>query len=84
MLLRHGEQTLDQENSFQRNSMFKMSRLRYVRGTAQEAKETHQANMVDNKCRPGKRYYSWCNEHAAPGYSCMTSLKNSGMNVSSR
>ena len=84
MPLRHGEQTLDQEKSFQRNSMFKMPRLRYVRGTSQEAKKTHQANMVNNKYTPGKRNESWCNEHAAPGYSCMTSLKNSGMNVSSR
>ena len=58
------------------NAALKMSRLHYVRGTPQEAKQTHQANMSKNKYRPGKRSYSWYSEHAAPGYDSFQQFKN--------
>ena len=58
------------------NALLKMSRLHYVRGTPQEAKNVHQANMSSNKYRPGKRSHSWYSEHAAPGYDTFQQYKN--------
>ena len=57
-------------------TLLKMSRLHYVRGTPQEAKNVHQANMSSNKYRPGKGSHSWYSEHAAPGYDSFQQYKN--------
>ena len=56
--------------------MLKMSRLHYVRGTPQEAKEVHQANMSNNRYRLDKRNYSWYSEHTAPGYDSFQQFRN--------
>ena len=57
------------------NASLKMTRLHYVRGSPEEAKDTHQANMSKNKYRPGKRNYSWYSEHMAPGYDSFRQFK---------
>ena len=58
------------------NAMLKMSRLNYVRGTPQEAKEVHQANMSNNRYRPDKRNHLWYSEHTAPGYTSFQQFRN--------
>ena len=58
------------------NALLKMSRLHYVRNTAEEARHAHRANLSSNKYRPGKRNYSWYSEFAAPGYDSFQQFRN--------
>ena len=58
------------------NALLKMSRLHYVRNTAEEARHAHRANLSNNKYRPGKQNYSWYSEFAAPGYDSFQQFRN--------
>ena len=46
----------------------KLSRLHYVRGTAEEAKYTAEANHNNNRWKAGQRGSSWYSSHTPPGY----------------
>ena len=58
------------------NALLKMSRLHYVRNTAEVARHAHRANLSSNKYRPGKRNYSWYSEFATPGYDSFQQFRN--------
>ena len=54
----------------------KLSRLHYVRGTAEEAKYTAEANHNNNRWKAGQRGSSWYSSHTPPGYATYEQFRN--------
>jgi len=54
----------------------KISRLHYVRGTAEEAKYTAEANHSNKRWKAGQRGSSWYSSHTPPGYATYEQFRN--------
>eukprot|EP00956_Cyclotella_meneghiniana_P019129 scaffold32530_cov44-Cyclotella_meneghiniana.AAC.2 len=56
----------------------KLSRLHYVRATAEEAKFTAEANHSNNRWKAGQqRSYSWYSSHTPERYATYEQFRNS-------